>query len=69
VLPYALCYSLCPVSAALASIFRMDSIPTSYSRTMNLNVHRGLEMKVPHTLCLDSGDLHCEPSSWASHTL
>ena len=31
VLPYALCYLLCPVSAALASIFRMDSIITSYS--------------------------------------
>ena len=29
VLPYALCYSLCPVSAALASIFQMDSISTS----------------------------------------
>ena len=30
VLPYALSYSLCPVSAALASISRMDSISTSY---------------------------------------
>ena len=30
VLPYALCYLLCPVSAALASIFRIDSISTSY---------------------------------------
>ena len=29
VLPYALCWLLCPVSAALASIFRMDSISTS----------------------------------------
>ena len=28
VLPYALCQLLCPVSAALASIFRMDSIST-----------------------------------------
>ena len=26
VLPCALCWSLCPVSAALASIFRMDSL-------------------------------------------
>ena len=30
VLPYALCWLLCPVSAALASILRMDSISTSY---------------------------------------
>ena len=30
VLPYALCQLLCPVSAALASIFRMDLISTSY---------------------------------------
>ena len=30
VLPYALSWLLCPVSAALASIFRMDSISTSY---------------------------------------
>ena len=29
-LPYALFVLLCPVSAALASIFRMDSISTSY---------------------------------------
>ena len=28
--PYALCSLLCPVSAALASIFRRDSISTSY---------------------------------------
>ena len=28
-LPYALCYLLCPVSAALAHIFRLDSISTS----------------------------------------
>ena len=34
VLPYALCQLLCPVSAALASIFRMDSIPTSYIKTL-----------------------------------
>ena len=31
VLPYALCWLLCPVSAAFASIFRMDSISTSYN--------------------------------------
>ena len=31
VLPYALYWSLCPVSAALASIIRMDSIATSYA--------------------------------------
>ena len=30
VLPYAMRYLLCPVSAARASIFRMDSISTSY---------------------------------------
>ena len=30
VLPYALCYLLCPVAVALASIFRMDSISTAY---------------------------------------
>jgi hypothetical protein len=30
VLPYALCQLLFPVSADLASIFRMDSISTSY---------------------------------------
>jgi hypothetical protein len=30
VLPNALCLLLCPVSAAFASIFRMDSICTSY---------------------------------------
>jgi len=30
-LPYV-CYLLCPVSAALASISRMDSISTSYAR-------------------------------------
>ena len=30
VLPYALCWLLCPVSAALASFSRMDSIATSY---------------------------------------
>ena len=29
-LPYALCWRQCPVSAALPSISRMDSIPTSY---------------------------------------
>ena len=29
VLPYVLCYMLCPVSAALASIFRMYPISTS----------------------------------------
>ena len=34
VLPYALCKLLCPVSAALASIFRMDSIYTSYNGTV-----------------------------------
>jgi len=32
VLPYALCLSLSPVSAASASIFRMDSISPSYLR-------------------------------------
>ena len=31
VLPYGLCKLLCPVSAALASIFKMDSISTSYN--------------------------------------
>ena len=31
VLPYALCWLLCPVSGALASIFRMGSISTAYS--------------------------------------
>ena len=31
VLPCALCWLLCPVSAALASILRMDSISTSYN--------------------------------------
>ena len=31
VLPYALCYLLCPASAALASIFRTDLISTSYT--------------------------------------
>ena len=30
VLPHASCYLLCPVSAVLARIFRMDSISTSY---------------------------------------
>ena len=30
VLPYALCWFLWPMSAALASIFRMDSTSTSY---------------------------------------
>ena len=30
VLPYAVCQLLCPVPAALASIFRMNSIFTSY---------------------------------------
>ena len=30
VLPYALCLLLCPVSAALASMFRMDLVSTSY---------------------------------------
>ena len=30
VLPYALCSLLCPVSAGLASISRMDSVSTSY---------------------------------------
>jgi len=34
VLPYALCQLLCPVPAALASIFRMDSISTTYSVEM-----------------------------------
>ena len=33
VLPYALRYLLCPVSAALASIFRMDGLPTPSSRS------------------------------------
>ena len=33
VLPYALCWLLSPVSAALASIFRMKSISTSYKVT------------------------------------
>jgi len=32
VLPYALCLLLCPVSAAVASIFQMDSTSTSYFR-------------------------------------
>ena len=32
VLPCAVCQSPCPVSAALASIFRIDSIFTSYRR-------------------------------------
>ena len=31
VLPYALCQLQCPVSAALASIFRMDPISTTYA--------------------------------------
>ena len=30
-MPYALCYMLRPVSAALTSRFRMDSISTSYT--------------------------------------
>ena len=30
-LPYALCYLLCPVPAALANIVRLDSISTSYN--------------------------------------
>jgi hypothetical protein len=33
-LPYAFCWLLCPVPAALASIFRMDSISTSNSRLL-----------------------------------
>ena len=32
VLPFTLCELLCPVSAALARIFRMDSVSTSYLR-------------------------------------
>jgi len=32
VLPYVLCWLLCPVLAALASIFRLDLISTSYTR-------------------------------------
>jgi hypothetical protein len=35
VLPYALRRLLCPVSAGLASIFRMGSISTSYPRASN----------------------------------
>ena len=31
VLPYALCHLLCPVSAALASIFRLNLISTSFT--------------------------------------
>ena len=34
VLPYALRWLLCPVSAALARIFRMDAISTSYMPTV-----------------------------------
>ena len=34
VLPYALCQLMCPVSAALASMFQMDSISTSYKTGM-----------------------------------
>ena len=40
VLPYALCYLLCSVLAALASIFWMDSISTSYT----CHPHSGLRM-------------------------
>ena len=39
VLPYALCYLLCPVSADLASIRRMDSISTSYTL---VGINKGL---------------------------
>ena len=37
VLPYALCKLLCPVSAALASIIRMNSISTSYAQPQALS--------------------------------
>ena len=40
VLPYALCQLLCPVSAALASIFRMDSISTSYTDLPHTAIQR-----------------------------
>ena len=36
-LPYVLCYVQCPVSAALASIFRVDSISTSYCKGSMVN--------------------------------
>ena len=38
VLPYALWYLLCPVSAALADIFRVGSISTSYKVIERLTV-------------------------------
>ena len=41
VLPYALCSLLCPVPAAVASIFRMDSISTSYRLPMDGRCVRG----------------------------
>ena len=39
VLPYALCWLLCPVSAALASFFRMDLISTSYKALQSGHSH------------------------------
>ena len=45
VLPYALCWLLCPVPAALASIFRMDSISTTYRfmARIRFSSHRSTE--------------------------
>ena len=40
VLPYALCWLMCPVPAALASIFQMDSISTSYQKQVWLTCAR-----------------------------
>ena len=47
VLPHVLRYSLCPVSAALAVISRMDSISTSYKNPQEICVR-----DPPHALRL-----------------
>ena len=46
VLPYSLCWLLCPFSAALASIFRVDSISTSYNRPCNTNADTSTTTRV-----------------------
>ena len=50
VIPYTLCSILCPVPAALASIFRVDSISTSYNF---VSIRRG-DLKTAASIILNT---------------
>ena len=50
VLPYVLCWLLCPVLVALASIFRMDSISTSYCPSTRCSTPLSSKVNLSHAI-------------------